>query len=261
MKKRFIAGFACGAVLFGTIGVFAGQYVAVENPFPVWLNGEEVKIEGYNINDNTYFKLRDVADAVGSFDVDFYENTILISTENRLVEYARTKVAMLANTETAELLSEDETYWYFAPCSYDMLGNMRDSGGHVSPATIVYSVNKNSGDAEIVQGASDSNVDTSISTAVPDNLEDILKGRWQHNSADMGSYYLLSFSENNIVTKNIGMTLLAGEYEIHDNTVEIIIYSDIARTKIKETLTLNYRDGKLYINGSNDYLDKITENH
>lgn len=151
MKKRFIAGFACGAVLFGTIGVFAVQYVAVENPFPVWLNGEEVKIEGYNINDNTYFKLRDIADAVGSFDVDFYENTILISTENHLIENAQTKVAILANTETAELLSEDETYWYFAPCSYDMLGNMRDSGGHVSPATIVYSVDKNSGDAERVQ--------------------------------------------------------------------------------------------------------------
>ena len=33
-----------------------------------------------NINDSTYFKLRDVADAVGGFTVGFTNNTITIST-------------------------------------------------------------------------------------------------------------------------------------------------------------------------------------
>lgn len=86
MKKRFITGFACGALIFGTVGVFAGQYVAVENPFSVQLNGENVNIEGYNINDNTYFKLRDVADVVGGFEVDFQNNTIQLSKDGYVYE-------------------------------------------------------------------------------------------------------------------------------------------------------------------------------
>ena len=66
-------------MLFGSVGVFAGQYMATDNPFPVQLNGQSVSIEGYNINDNTYFKLRDIADAVGGFNVDFQNNTIQLS--------------------------------------------------------------------------------------------------------------------------------------------------------------------------------------
>lgn len=79
MKKQLIISFLTGAVLFGSIGVFAGQYMATENMFPVQLNGKYVSIEGYNINDNTYFKLRDIADIVGGFDVDFQNNTIQLS--------------------------------------------------------------------------------------------------------------------------------------------------------------------------------------
>lgn len=80
MKRKFVTGFICGALLFGTAGVFAGQYVATENSFPVKLNGQDVSLEGYSINDYTYFKLRDVADVVGGFNVDFADNAIQIST-------------------------------------------------------------------------------------------------------------------------------------------------------------------------------------
>lgn len=80
MKKQIIS-FVIGAMIFGTIGVFAGQYVATENPFPVQLNGDNVSIEGYNINDNTYFKLRDISSVVGGFDVDFNNNTIQLSKD------------------------------------------------------------------------------------------------------------------------------------------------------------------------------------
>lgn len=79
MKKNFIVGFLSGAILFGTVGAFAGQLVAVENPFRIQLNGKDVKIEGYNINDNTYFKLRDIADAVGGFEVGFDNGVIQLS--------------------------------------------------------------------------------------------------------------------------------------------------------------------------------------
>lgn len=80
MKQKFITGFILGALLFGTVGVFAGQYVATENPFPIKLNGQNVNLEGYSINDSTYFKLRDIGKEVG-FDVDFNDSTILITTE------------------------------------------------------------------------------------------------------------------------------------------------------------------------------------
>lgn len=73
MKKGIIS-FIAGALLFGTVGVFAGQYVATENPYPVYVNGRQISIQGYNINDNTYFKLRDLADAVAGFEVDFNYN-------------------------------------------------------------------------------------------------------------------------------------------------------------------------------------------
>ena len=80
MKKRFIAGFVCGALLFGITGVFAGQYIATENTYPIKLNGNDVALEGYQINDYTYFKLRDIGDKVG-FNVDFQNDTIMINTK------------------------------------------------------------------------------------------------------------------------------------------------------------------------------------
>ena len=100
MKKNVIISFITGAMLFGTAGVFAGQYIATENPFPVQLNGEKVSLEGYNIEGSTYFKLRDIADVVGGFNVDFNNNTIqlskdgyvynnTVSSDDKLKEYAK----------------------------------------------------------------------------------------------------------------------------------------------------------------------------
>ena len=80
MKKNFILGFISGAILFSAIGAIAANITAVPNPFPVTVNGAEKVIEGYNINDSTYFKLRDVADAVGGFSVGFEDNTIVLTT-------------------------------------------------------------------------------------------------------------------------------------------------------------------------------------
>lgn len=79
--KKFILGFITGGIICATATGFAVEYAVTANPFPVAVNGTETEIEGYNINDNTYFKLRDVADAVGGFNVGFSDNTITIDTD------------------------------------------------------------------------------------------------------------------------------------------------------------------------------------
>lgn len=67
--------------MFGSAGVLAGQYVATDNPFPIQLNGTNVSMTGYNINNETYFRLRDIADTVGGFTVDFQNDTILLAKD------------------------------------------------------------------------------------------------------------------------------------------------------------------------------------
>ena len=79
--KKFILGFITGGIICATATGFAVEYAVTANPFPVAVNGTETAIEGYNINDKTYFKLRDVADAVGGFNVGFSDNTITIDTD------------------------------------------------------------------------------------------------------------------------------------------------------------------------------------
>lgn len=78
--KKFILGFILGGVICAAVTGFAVEYAVTANPFPITVNGTEKAIEGYNINDSTYFKLRDVADAVGGFEVGFADNTITITT-------------------------------------------------------------------------------------------------------------------------------------------------------------------------------------
>lgn len=78
--KKFIFGFITGGIICAAVTGFAVEYAVSVNPYPVKVNGEDVQVEGYNINDSTYFKLRDVADAVGGFDVGFEDNTITIDT-------------------------------------------------------------------------------------------------------------------------------------------------------------------------------------
>lgn len=78
--KKFLIGFITGGILCATITGIAVEYAVTANPYPVKVNGTETAIEGYNINDNTYFKLRDVSAAVGGFDVGFEDNTITIDT-------------------------------------------------------------------------------------------------------------------------------------------------------------------------------------
>jgi len=83
MKKNFITGFITGGIICAAVTGFAVEYAVTANPYPVKVNGVETAIQGYNINDETYFKLRDVSTAVGGFDVGFSDNTITIATEQQ----------------------------------------------------------------------------------------------------------------------------------------------------------------------------------
>ena len=94
--KKFICGLLCGAVLCTAIGAFAVNSI-YENPYRITVNGAEKQIQGYNIDDYSYFKLRDIADAVGGFDVGFdvgFDNdTIVLSTDKQTAPTA-TQVPM-----------------------------------------------------------------------------------------------------------------------------------------------------------------------
>jgi len=84
MKKDFITGFVSGAVMFSMVGAFAAGLVANPNIYPFQLDGKNISIEGYNIGNYTYFKLRDIADAIGNFDVDFNNDTIVLSSKTNM---------------------------------------------------------------------------------------------------------------------------------------------------------------------------------
>ena len=97
MKTRknwagFAVGLMCGAVIFGGAGYAAGVVATPlsETSQKVTLDGQEVSLEGYNINGNSYFKLRDVGKAV-DFGVtwDNATRTVQIDTNSGYVEESR----------------------------------------------------------------------------------------------------------------------------------------------------------------------------
>lgn len=83
MKKNFITGFITGGIICAAVTGFAVEYAVTTNPYPVKVNGVETAIQGYNINDETYFKLRDVSEAVGGFEVGFEDNAIIVNTPSQ----------------------------------------------------------------------------------------------------------------------------------------------------------------------------------
>jgi uncharacterized membrane protein len=61
--KKFIAGFLTCAILIFTLLTFGFAEEVLNivlNPYPVYVNGTQVEVEGYNINGFTFLKLADV---------------------------------------------------------------------------------------------------------------------------------------------------------------------------------------------------------
>ena len=83
--KRFITGFVCGAVVFGAVGALAVEYNVTPNPFKVLVDGREVQMEGYNINDRSYFQLRDIGKAIG-FSVGFVDGAVVLDSSGKPIE-------------------------------------------------------------------------------------------------------------------------------------------------------------------------------
>lgn len=77
--KKFICGLVAGTVLTSLVGAYAVSEI-YENPYPIYVNGEQKEIQGYNIDGYSYFKLRDIAEATGKFDVDFQNDRVVIDT-------------------------------------------------------------------------------------------------------------------------------------------------------------------------------------
>lgn len=142
MKKHFITGFVSGAVVFGMVGALAAGLVANPNTYPIQLDGKEVSIEGYNVDDYTYFKLRDIADAVGGFNVDFKDDTIVLSSaqnENNSSALSIKEEGMFSSggtvTEPIEGEFDETTNW---------LDNTRAGNtAHIDHANVLYQIPEN----------------------------------------------------------------------------------------------------------------------
>ena len=80
--KSITLGILIGVTATLSITALA-DYIVNPNPYPVKVNGQTVQVEGYNINDSTYFKLRDIAEAVGGFKVGFEDNAIIVNTPSQ----------------------------------------------------------------------------------------------------------------------------------------------------------------------------------
>ncbi len=59
-----LAGVLIGAVVFGGGAAIAAGITALPTTSRVFVNGEEIQVEAYNIHDNNFFMLRDIAAAV-----------------------------------------------------------------------------------------------------------------------------------------------------------------------------------------------------
>ena len=92
-NKKCIIYFIAGAMIFGTVGAFAGQYIATENTFPVQLNGKDVAVDGYNIDGSEYTKLNySYVDKDYNFSLEIpheIQNKYVITTDTNSNDYLK----------------------------------------------------------------------------------------------------------------------------------------------------------------------------
>ena len=67
MKKsvHFLVGVVVGIMLMSCVGFTRGNQEAIPSWQPIYVDGEQVSMEAYNINGNNYVKLRDIGREVG----------------------------------------------------------------------------------------------------------------------------------------------------------------------------------------------------
>ena len=80
-RVHFIIGFVLGAMIFGSASALAVSTIAYTTTSKVFVNGQNMEFEAYNIGGNNYFKLRDIGSAVGFSVVwDAAADAVLIET-------------------------------------------------------------------------------------------------------------------------------------------------------------------------------------
>ena len=165
-RKELITGIIIGSMITGT-GVLAAQYTAAENPFPIQLNGQDVYMQGYNINDETYFRLRDIADVVGGFGVDFNNNTIQLSKDGYVYSDSAPAAALTVDEANAividhmhnngfegidilpHLSGEDDFYFYYDTVMWYNDGSMMPGYRLIMDISMVY-VDKYTGEITVM---------------------------------------------------------------------------------------------------------------
>ena len=77
----FVAGLLCGAILFGGVSAYAAGIIAEPSSHRVFVDGKEVRVEGYGIEGHNYFKLRDIGAQLG-FNVYWDDGTQTVQIES-----------------------------------------------------------------------------------------------------------------------------------------------------------------------------------
>jgi hypothetical protein len=132
MKKNFVTGFIAGGIICAAVTGFAVEYAVTANPYPVKVNGIETTIQGYNINDETYFKLRDVSAAVGGFEVGFENNAIIVNTPNKptpaptATPTASADITIVKGEDGKDYTSDGLRIWYEDNIPYVQKGSIQE---------------------------------------------------------------------------------------------------------------------------------------
>ena len=77
----FCTGIVLGATLFGGVAAYAAGVMAERSAQAVYVDGQRVELEAYNIGGNNYVKLRDIGAAV-DFNVYWDGSDTIATTDN-----------------------------------------------------------------------------------------------------------------------------------------------------------------------------------
>lgn len=98
--KKFISGLITGIIVCLSLTTFAAVSLnVIPNPYSVLINGHKTQVDGYNINESTYLKLRDFEKA--GLKVDFQNNNILITSQTQSIN--NTEVDTMSKTTNLKI--------------------------------------------------------------------------------------------------------------------------------------------------------------
>lgn len=205
--KKFIGGFLTGAIIFGSVGAFAVQYIANPVDFKVLVNGEEFVSEppALEVEGRTYLPLRAMGDAL-NVPVTWNEELRQAEVGNSAPkaetnQYSRTNPAPI---NTMQTYTHTDPEWYNSEMKenysvnvrvmeivrgekayFDLLKNSKiypeaDDGYEYMNVKIALSVTNTDGDFSVSANSYDFDAYTSNNEECPQNyhtsLDPVLNG-------------------------------------------------------------------------------------